>query len=171
MDIYKSLSRIKWRFEQGKSFIPNETDITAFNDILLYYEETQKQQFEANELFAKLYIYIFQKVLEQEKSTVFDNRARNKIGNLLKLPLTQIIENLVKSLNESEQYCFFDDLGIDLTKHPLLSTREEKQKEVDKMVLQLKKEGFERLRGDVWDYETVSKALVSEVNQMINLYK
>lgn len=170
MDIYKALSRIKWRFQQGKEFKPNENDIMAFNEILKYYSETQKQQFEENELFAKLYLYLFQKIIENDKTTVFDNNARNKIANILKKPLSQIIEELKDSLNYSERYCFFEDVGVDLKKHPLLSTRAEKEKELDKIINQITAEGLRRIKGDVWDYETVKEAVLSEVNQMINLY-
>lgn len=171
MNTYNALSRLKWRFEQGKEFKPNETDIEAFNEILKYYSDTQEKQFEANELFAKLYLYIFMRILENDKSTVFDNNARKKIGNILVRPLPQIIDELKDSLNRSEQYCFLNDLGIDLEKHPALSSREETQKEVDKIISQMKKEGPSRIRGDVWDYETVKNAVIPEVNQMINLYR
>lgn len=170
MDIYKALSRLQWRFSQGKEFKPNENDIESFNEILKYYSETQKQQFEANELFAKLYVYLFQKILENDKSTVFDNNARRKIGNLLERPLSQIIEGLKDSLNDSEQYCFFSDVEIEL-KHPALLSREEKQKSVDKAIERIKKEGSKRILGQVWDYETVKDAVMPEVNQMINLYR
>lgn len=174
MKISKALNRIGWRFggnDNKNPFPVNENDIEAFNVIADYVEEAQKKQYEANELFAKLYVHNFTKILERDGATVFENRARDLIGGILKMPLEQIIENLQKSLNESEHYGLFKDAGVSL-KHPALRSEGETKQGMKKLNEMLKNdENLKKFKGNVWDYDTVSNAVVSEVNQMINLYK
>lgn len=169
MEIIKATQRLAWRFTEAvkrKSFVVNQNDIDALNIVGEYVERTQKEQYVNNELFAKLYVYLFMKVLENDKTTVFDNNARRKIGNLLKKPLIQIIEELKNSLNESEQYGFSKELGV---KHPSLRTPEETIEENKKLAQAVKNpDNLKRLAGEVWDLETVKTAIEADVNFMIN---
>jgi|GEM_PF-3569875 len=168
----KSLQRIGWRFSEAakrsdKSFKINQNDVDALKDIAQYVEQTQKEQYQANHLFAKLYVYMFMKILEQDGSTVFDNNARRKIGNVLKKPLKQLIEELQRSLNDSEQYGLLENLGIEL-KHPALRKEGETKKNMETINKLLESE---TIITDVFDFDTVEQAVMAEVNQQINLWR
>lgn len=171
----KSLDRIVWRFtesaKKNKPFRVNQNDLDALADLTEFVERAEKNQFEANELFAKLYIYLYMKVLETSNTTVFDNIARKKIGNLLNKSITELMKMFCDSLNESEQYQFLNELGIEI-KHPSLVSEDENKKEIELLRENTKtQEGKDRFFGKVWNLETVKEPLIAEVNQMINLYK
>ena len=168
--IREAIKRIGWRLSNGP-FEVNRNDIEAFNDISVFVEKAQKKQFEHNELFAKMYIYTAMKIMENDNSTVFDANHRKKIGNLLALPLDQIIENLTDSLNDSEQYGVLKDAGLDL-RHPALLKTSERADNMDKINEALKTPlNEERLFGKVWDFEAVKNGMIAEVNNMINLHR
>ncbi len=172
--IKKDIQRIGWRFSEAvkrndNSFKINQNDIDALNGIAEYIDKTQKQQFEANHLFAKLYIFCFMRVLEKEGSTVFNNSAKQRIGNILKKPIEQIIEELVVSLNDSEKYDWLENLGIEI-KHPALRTEAETI-ENNKKINEALKENRNIITDPVWNYNDVKDCVISEVNQMINLFK
>lgn len=174
MNIKKSINRIFWRFggNGNKNPFPvNQLDADALNEIIEYVDQKEKQQYEANELFAKLYIYIYQKILENDNSTVMDKEPRMKIYNLLKKPLTQVIDNFKDSLNNSERYELLEELNIDL-KHPALQNEERSSNDIENLKEAIKDpEKLNQLAGEVWDYETVSEILQTEINQAINYHR
>lgn len=172
--VTKALNRIFWRFggNGNKNPFPvNQGDLDALQELSDYVEETQKQQYEQNELFAKLYIYLSQKIMETDKSTVFETNHRRKIGNLLKKPLSQIVNDLTDSLNDSEQYALLQDAGCDF-KHPALRIEGETTKQTQKLneLLRTPKNAL-KLSRQVWNYEQVNEAIIAEVNHIINLSK
>lgn len=173
--VTKAIQRIGWRFskatEKDNTFTVNQNDIDALNSIAEYIEQTQKQQFEANELFAKMYVYTAMRIMENDKSTVYDNNHQKKIGNLLKYPLSQLIDNLAQSLNDSEMYSLLEDVGHDF-KHPALRTTDEPPKCMEKLKeLLTEPKNANRLNGNVWTYEKVKEPIMAEVNNLINLYR
>jgi uncharacterized membrane protein YgaE (UPF0421/DUF939 family) len=172
--IKKAIDRIFWRFGGNgnkKPFPVNDKDIEAYNHIEKYFQETQKQQYEANELFAKMYIYTAMKIMENDKSTVYDKNHQKKIGNLLKYPLSQLIENLAQSLNDSEMYSLLEDAGHDF-KHPALRKEGEPPECMEKLQTLLKEpKNANKLYGKAWTYEKVKDPIMDEINNLINLYK
>ncbi len=168
MSLEKDIQRLTWRFSSGKSFTPNQNDINAINSVVDFYNQSQEKQFENNGLFAKLYIYLSMKIMQNDGSTVFENNHRRKIGNLLKKPLSQIIEDLTQSLNDSEQYGILKEAGHDF-KHPVLRQKGEAKSVMDKLnKTLLETKNMDRLTGKVWQTEDVEQAIISEVNFMIN---
>lgn len=172
--IRKHLQRLVWRFtdagkKPSKSFTVNQNDIEALKGIDEYVERMEKNLFHSNELFAKLYIFMFMRVLENEKSTVYDNSARRRIGNLLSKPLEQVISDLVDSLNDSELYNWLENLGIEI-KHPALRTEAETIDISNKLNNALKTP-LKSVLEPVWEYETVYPAVIAEVNSMIQIHQ
>lgn len=173
MDIRKAINRIYWRFGGNgntKPFPVNQGDVDAFNSINEYFEATQSKQYESNELFAKLYIYLFTQNLEHYKTTVYDNEIRKKIGSILDKPLFQLIEELQESLNQSELYTLFKDAGT-TQKHPALKTEEEINQDNDALSTVSIDKVVDCIENKVWTYETVRDVMTAEVNNMINLHK
>ncbi|SHG34890.1 hypothetical protein SAMN05444483_10992 [Salegentibacter echinorum] len=176
METKKALQRLGWRFSEAikksdNSFHINSNDLEALKAINRAIQEHQKQQYEHNELFAKLYIYLFQKILENDNATVMDKEPRRKIYNLLKKPLHSIISDLTQSLNDSERYEVLEKAGA-LMDHPAIESNEKRINSTKAMQRALKdNENTQKFLGDVWDYETVSEIVQTEINQAINIFK
>lgn len=164
----KALNRIFWRFGGNDNKYPfkvNETDVEAYNTLNEYVHDTQKKIVQYNPLFAKLYIYMVMKIMEQKRTTVFDNVARKQIGNILKMPIEQLIENLTDSLNESDLYELFQNEGV-IMKHPALRTDQENEhnKETVSNITP------EQIQQKPWNYQDVNEAIIAEINLMIELH-
>ena len=71
--VKEAINRIAWRFKRG-NFTPNDKDINAINQIIDWYNDSQKTQFNANPLFAKLYIYVWMKIMDYDKTNVLDKQ-------------------------------------------------------------------------------------------------
>ena len=157
----KALERIGWRFSQGKAFKPNDNDINAYNELVDYYEKTSNEIYNANELFAKLYIYVYMRLLERRQATVMDKGTRKRMYDMITKPMPNIIQEFTQSLNASEFYSLCDGLDIEARKH----TSESKIKEDSKKLENVKDKAA--LKGQIWDEATVSECLMQEVNQAI----
>jgi len=174
MKIKQALNRVFWRFGGNNNKHPfpvNQDDVDSYNAIEDYITKKEKEQFTNQELFAKLYIYLYMKILENEKTTIMDLHARKKIYNLLKKPMAQVIQDFTQSLNDSEAYSLLDSLGVDSS-----DSRKETE-QINKLVKEKLKEAVKtsenvsKLLGEVWDYDFVADCLESEVNQAINLFE
>lgn len=177
MYIIKAVRRLGWRFQEAsrkevKSFVINQNDLNALISIANYVEHIQKQQYQDHQLFAKLYIYLYMKILVNDGSTIEDGFARRKIYNLLKKPLSQIIEDFQKSLNESGQYAILNEITGRGENHLAIQTKAEKEANFQKLE-ELLKDPENRIKffGDIWDYDKVQKLAEAEVNQAINYFK
>lgn len=175
MAIINAVNRLYWRFGGNGNKYPfpvNNKDIEAYNIIKDHILQSQKKQFEKEELFAKLYIYLYMKILQNDQTTVMDNRARKKIFNLLKKPLYQIVEEFQKSLNDSEQYGILETIQEGKIKHPATQTETEKEASQERLKIILEDpKNKDKFMGEVWDYETVLNLVEAEVNQAINTFK
>jgi len=180
----------------NKSFRPNKNDKEAINEIITHNNDFDSGVFERQELFAKLFIYLWMKILQKDGTTVFDNSPRREIGNILEKPISQLLEEFVQSLNDSELYYMIDKTktngvipeGMDhihedhieeVLNSSNLSKKEtaikvfnwrkeriKKQEVFDKLF----QENYDAFTKGVWDYETVETEVMSEVNKMIKLY-
>lgn len=165
MTTNNALNRIRWRFGAEKdkpSFRIFQKDVDAINCISEYIDQTQKQIANHNQLFAKLYVYMVMKIMEQKRSSVFDNIARKQIGNILKLPLSQLIEMLTDSMNHSDLYQTLKDSGV-IMKHPAIRSEDENEKNKEA----LREVGVIEMP---WKFEDVEEAIISEINLMIELH-
>jgi len=172
MNTRQAINRIGWRFGGNENKYPfpvNEQDIEAFNQISDEFEAKQKQQFSNNEAFAKLYILVYAKMIEHYKTSVFDHEPRKAVIKLLERPLPEIIEDVRRRLNDSERYSLIESIQGKI-KHPVTVSDNERQKNTEKIKEALKSdENVNILINDVWDFETVSDCLISEVNHAINI--
>jgi len=200
MDIKKAISHWEWRLENAlENNYPikvSDKDLESYNAIGKYIEQTQENQFRDNELFAKLYIYLFTKSMEFSKSNVFDNDAQNRLLNVLKMPTEKLIENLQKSMNDSEVYFQIDEAKVKdgiipeglshidtdyLDQLIEIKDPSEKAKFIkrwkDEKKMQYNKwdslyrENPDACLGNVWEYETVKNNITLQVNAAINYFK
>lgn len=175
MEVKKAVQRLGWRFSESAkrndlSFRLNEKDIQALEVIDQYVVKAQKQQFIDQELFGKLYIYIYMKVLEQDKSTVMDTNARRKIYNVLKKPISQLVDDFTESLNSSEAYSFLEEIGVDFDITASHSEVKDKAINANLHAASKNPENLDRLTGNVWAKDFVAECLEAEVNQAINYH-
>ena len=171
MNIIKALDRIGWRFglNNKKPFPVNQNDIDAFNSIAEYVDRTNKQQFQDNELFAKLYIMAYAKMVEHFKTDIFDKEPRKQMMKLLDRPMEMIIQDFTDRLNDSEMYFMVEQVIGGVLKHPIALSEEQMGTNIEKI-----KEAFRNddnvkvIVDDVWKYEDVKECLVAEVNHVLN---
>ena len=171
MNIIKAIDRIGWRFglNNKKPFPVNQNDIDAFNVIAEYVDRTHKQQFQDNELFAKLYIMAYAKMVEHFKTDIFDKEPRKQMMKLLDRPMEMIIQDFTDRLNDSEMYFMVEEVIGGVLKHPITLSEEQIGTNIEKI-----KEAFRNddnvkvIVDDVWKYEDVKECLVAEVNHVIN---
>lgn len=108
MNMNKAISRLTWRFKTNKPFLPSQEDINALNDVIEYVGVKEKQQLIDNQLFGKMYIYLYMEFLRHYETTVFDPIPQKELHKLLDKPLKAIVSDFVGVLNTNELYISTD---------------------------------------------------------------
>jgi hypothetical protein len=171
MNIIKALDRIGWRFglNNKKPFPVNQNDIDAFNAIAEYVDRTHKQQFTDNELFAKLYIMAYAKMVEHFKTDILNHEPRKQMMKLLDRPMEMIIQDFTDRLNDSEMYFMVEEVIGGVLKHPITLSEEQIGTNIEKIKEAFRNdENVKVIVDDVWKYEDVKECLVAEVNHVLN---
>lgn len=99
MTIEKATQRIGWRLGTGKAFQPNQGDIDAYNEIVEFIQEKQKKQIIDNQLFGKLYIYLYGEFVTYYKATAMDSIPQKELNKLLTKDLRTIVTEVTDRLN------------------------------------------------------------------------
>lgn len=107
MTTREAIKRLGWRFSESakrsdKSFRINQDDVKALKTIADYYESESKRQIINNQLFGKMYIYLYGEFVSYYKSGPLDTIAQNELHKLLDKPIRQIVEDVMDRLNISE---------------------------------------------------------------------
>ena len=160
-----------FHFKLSNVWDASETDIKAFESLKDYVIANQKRTANDNQLFAKLYIYLYGEFLNYYKSTVFDNIPQKELNKVLETPIEQIIESFTKQLNESERSQLQDNKGFS-NKHPATRTEDEKLKDTENLDQLIKEDKVnETFFDEVWKYEEVKTNLVAQICNVLNEYK
>jgi hypothetical protein len=172
MEIKKAIERLEWRFTEAmknnRILKINQLDLDMYNSIAEYISETQKQQLQHNEPFAKLFILVYAKMVEHYKTDVFDDAPRKAIYSLLNQPIENIIEDFRERLNDVGIYNVLNELKVDL-KPSYVATDEDIKSNVGRLSLGLDEKPD--LLDEIWDFETTKECLEKEVNNALNLFK
>jgi len=99
MTVEKGLRRIGWRLGTGKPFQPNQEDIDSFNAIVDFVENKQKKSIIDNQLFGKLYIYLFGEFVTYYKATAMDSIPHKELNKILGKDIRLLVENVTDRLN------------------------------------------------------------------------
>ena len=102
MTVNKAMQRYSWRLSQGKPYQPNELDIEAYNVIATYIEEKQKKTIVDNQLFGKLYIYLFGEFVNYYNTTVNNKIPQKELHKILDKDLRTIVDEVKDRLNAKE---------------------------------------------------------------------
>lgn len=99
-----AIKRIGWRFSeaakrQDKSFRINQDDISALESIAKFYQDKEKQAIVDNQLFGKLYIYLFGQFVNYYQSTALDDIPQKELHKLLDKDLRTIVQEVTDNLN------------------------------------------------------------------------
>lgn len=161
MTIKKAIEHFQFKFKNH--WKATKTDSEALTKIIDFVNDKHDKQLKQNEMFAKVYIFMYAYFLKHYKTDVFDPVPQKELHKYLDKPLKMIIKRFVETLNESELYTKFNDMGIDLT-HPATKVREIKEKELNAL------KSHPTTFNNVWDYMTVKEQLEIMVNLALNEY-
>lgn len=97
--IEKAVQRFGWNINQGR-LKANENDINAYNTIVDYVEINQKKRTKDNELFAKLYIYVYGQFLIHYNSDVFNQEPKKELSKILFRSLDDCLSEFYSVINQ-----------------------------------------------------------------------
>ena len=101
MTIKKALEHFEWKL--SNKWQPTEKDIEAYNEIVEFTEKQLKQQYNDNQLFAKLYISFYGELIKYYDTTVFDNVPQKALHKILDTPIENLIQKFLDKVNLQEQ--------------------------------------------------------------------
>ena len=170
MSIEKSIQH--FHFKLTNVWSASEKDIQAFKTIRDFVIDKNKKQIADNQLFAKLYVYVYAQYLKEWKATVFDSIPQKEFHKMLDRPFQAFVEAFRKQLNESELYELLETKGIELDHEVMMNLPQDKyneQRQKESLILEdIKQEVKE---SDIWKYEDVESNLVAQINAVLNEIK
>ena len=89
----KALSHFKYKLTT--SWKPTAFDLEAYNALVEFVNEKQKQQLNDNQLFGKLYIYLYSQFINYYKCSLVDDIPQKELNKILDKPLKAIVSELV----------------------------------------------------------------------------
>ena len=166
----RALDNLKWRIENAlktkKPIRVTEKVIQDYNNIEAFVKRAESGLFEANYLFAKLFVWTYMRELEASKATILDNIVRDRLYTVLRMPYEQLVEQFTKSLNESGLYALMEDVGVS-AKCPGLQTKDEIKEDTEKILSH--ENGKAYLMGEVWEKDEVETCLKREIIQAVDV--
>ena len=173
MEVVKAIKRLAWRFQEAtknnNTFTINQNDLDALNGIAKYIEQTQKQQYIDNQLFAKLFIKVYAKMIEHYNTDILDPIPRKAMYHILETPMDRILQEFTDEMNFNQKVIQLQDAGINF-KHPLTQTDKETIHNT-KTIKELLKTAENDYLEDSFDVEFVAEGLKIEINNALNLFK
>ena len=97
MTPHKAIEHFKWKLQN--KWKPTKVDIEAFNAVKNYVVEKEKQQLIDNQLFGKLYIYLYGEFVTYYKASVMDDIPQKELHKLLDKPLKMVVESVRDRIN------------------------------------------------------------------------
>jgi hypothetical protein len=89
----KALAHFKYKLTT--SWKPTAFDLEAYNALVEFVNEKQKQQLIDNQLFGKLYIYLYSQFTNYYKCSLVDDIPQKELNKILDKPLKAIVSDLV----------------------------------------------------------------------------
>jgi len=173
MNIETAINRISWRFKNENikvnesKIIINDTDVETV-DFLVKWISNQKQEIlKDNLLFGKLYVYALENELEFYKDISFSNR---KLQDVLKEPIENHYEKIVKDLNRLEYNKFCRSVGI-ITDHMEKMTLNQGQENQQQILIKQHQKELQKYIIGIWSVDSVYKSLNNQITECLNRYK
>jgi len=102
MTLKKAIDRLSWRFGKCKVINPVQEDLDAYNTMLDYIQDSNKEQLSKNLLFAKLYIAVYKRTIEHYNTNILDPIPQKELHKFLDKPIEWHYENFCEFLNQEE---------------------------------------------------------------------
>lgn len=93
----RALQHFKWKLQN--SWKPTAPDIEAYNALVAYNKEQNEKTINDNQLFGKLYIYLFGQFVNYYQSTALDDIPQKELHKLLDKDLSTIVQEVTDNLN------------------------------------------------------------------------
>ena len=132
MTINKAIQHFQFKFKNNWN--PTEKDIEAYNQIVEFTEAKLKQQYNENQLFAKLYISFYGELIKYYDTTVFDNVPQKALHKILDTPIETIIQKFLDKANLQEQT--IEHRKANGIKHPRIVSTEDIELDAEAMTYQ-----------------------------------
>jgi len=91
-----------FEYKLTNSWKPTKHDLEAYNALLKYIETKKKETIIKNQLFGKLYIYLFGEFITYYNASVFDEIPQKELHKILDTDLRVLVTNLRDKLNLKE---------------------------------------------------------------------
>ena len=127
-----------------------ETDIKAIKLIAEFTEEKLNQQFNDNQLFAKIYVSFYGELLKYYESTVFDIGPAKELNKMLDIPFDRLVDKFIEKHYNIE-------LALQIPK-----------KDRYKHPAELKRLGYDIKDVERLDKETTTDQLKAMINMALN---
>jgi len=101
MTIKKAIEHFEWKFTN--KWKPTEADLNAYNTILNFVKDKHEQQYNNNQLFAKLYITFYGELIKYYNATVFDKEPQKALHQILDTSIETLIQKFLDKANLQEQ--------------------------------------------------------------------
>jgi len=102
MTTNQAIKRFHWRLSSGKPFQPNQNDLEAYNTIAEFVEEKQKKEIVDNQLFGKLYIYLFGEFVNYYNTSAMDTIPQNELNRILAKDMRLLVDEVKDRMNINE---------------------------------------------------------------------
>ena len=101
MTIKKAIEHFEWKFTN--KWKPTQADLNAYNTILNFVKDKHEQQYNNNQLFAKLYITFYGELIKYYNATVFDKEPQKALHQILDTSIETLIQKFLDKANLQEQ--------------------------------------------------------------------
>lgn len=167
MKLSDAIKRLGFTFSKRNK--PNDTDVMAYNEIMLYLQKVQKEAIQNDLLFAKLYTFILTDFAKHYTDLDFANKQLNKI---LSEPFEVRIELLKMQANQLDiQNYFLQKKVLDpFLKEKTLKELEDINERYSDKIPELNKNDFSKFLNN-WDRDRIVYFLESNINLSIQNYK
>lgn len=102
MDISKAVQHL--RRKVGLNKYSSDYDKECMQAVIDYVNKKQIENIVDNQLFGKLYIYLYGQFIKHYQTTVFDPIPQKELHKILDKPVRVIVQEFVDAANESELY-------------------------------------------------------------------
>ena len=163
MNINKAIEHLKFRFKNH--WKPTEKDVEAINSIIKFTKEKHEKQYNDNQLFGKLYIYVLGEYINFYRSSVTSDLPQKELHKLLDRPIQQIISEFTTKANDVERILRLKQEGLS-GEHP--ATIPEAQKEIERS--KIASIGMKIFDDIITEHEATDN-LIELVNLALNEYE
>lgn len=162
--IQDSINRLAWRFKTNKSFMPNQKDKIALNQIISYLNAENSKADREYQNFSKIYVMCLKITLTRCKDI---NLGQKSLHQILSKDFDTILEDFVDRLNEIELNKYLDQLGVE-NKPPFCKSDIEMREDFAKILKN--KEDYIKLIDGIWHKDEVENLIRLQINLALNKY-